>query len=68
MIETRCDRLKDHPQLGPARPDIAEDARALVVERWIALYRLIDSDVQVVRIIDGAQDLTRLDWTYDEQI
>ena len=32
-IEERCRQLKDHPQLGPARPEIAESARALIVER-----------------------------------
>jgi hypothetical protein len=40
----------------------AEDARALVIERWLVLYRLVEDGVQVVRIIDGARDLTRIDW------
>jgi toxin ParE1/3/4 len=29
--------LRVHPELGPARPDIAEGARMLVIERWLAL-------------------------------
>jgi toxin ParE1/3/4 len=62
-IEKRCDLLRDHPQLGPARPEIGEGARALVIERWLALYRLVEDGVQVVRIVDGARDLTRLEWT-----
>jgi toxin ParE1/3/4 len=62
-IEKSCQLLRDHPQLGPARPEIAEDARVLVIERWIALYRLTDDGVQVVRIIDGARDFTKLEWT-----
>jgi toxin ParE1/3/4 len=62
-IEKTCQLLRDHPQLGSARPEIAEDARALVIERWIALYRLTDDGVQVVRIIDGARDFTKLEWT-----
>ena len=55
--------LKYHPQLGPARPEIAEDARALVIERWLALYRLVEDGVQIVRIVDGVPDLTRIEWT-----
>jgi toxin ParE1/3/4 len=62
-IEKRCHLLRDHPQLGPARPEIGEGARVLVIERWLALYRLVEDGVQVVRIVDGARDLTRLEWT-----
>ena len=61
-IEERCHLLTEHPRIGPARPEIAEDARALVVERWLALYRLVDDSAQVVRIVDGSRDLTQIDW------
>jgi len=61
-LEERCQLLTEHPQLGPARPEIAEDARALVIERWLALYRLIDDGAQVVRIVDGSRDLTQIEW------
>lgn len=60
-IETRCMRLATFPELGPARPDIAPDARVLVIERWLAIYRLIDEGVQIARIIDGARDVTSLE-------
>lgn len=35
----------------------------LVIGRWLALYRLTEGGVQVVRIIDAARDLARLEWT-----
>lgn len=59
-IESRCGELAAFPALGPARPDIAPDARMLVVERWLALYRIEGSDVQIVRVVDGARDLARI--------
>ncbi|MGO9744557.1 MAG: type II toxin-antitoxin system RelE/ParE family toxin [Roseiarcus sp.] len=62
-IEERCRQLKDHPQLGPARPEIGAGARALVVERWLALYRLAPDGVQIVRVVDGARDLGEIEWT-----
>ena len=61
-IEEACRALARHPQLGPARPEIADEARSLVVQRWLALYRLTSYGVQVVRIIDGARDLRRIEW------
>jgi toxin ParE1/3/4 len=62
-IEQSCARLAQHPKLGRARPEIAPDARALVIERWLAVYRLTDEGVQVVRVIDGVRDLTAIEWT-----
>jgi toxin ParE1/3/4 len=47
------------------RPDIRPGTRVLVVDRWLVLYRQIEDDVQVVRIVDGARDLARLDWPTD---
>jgi toxin ParE1/3/4 len=64
-IEDACRTLARHPELGPARPEIADGARSLIVQRWLALYRLTTDGVQIVRIIDGARDLKRLEWTSD---
>lgn len=64
-IEDRCRALRDHPRLGVARPEIGEGARMLVVERWLVLYRHMDDGVQVVRIVDGARDLGRIEWAAD---
>jgi len=59
-IEERCERLSKFPRLGPRRPDISGDARVLVIERWLAIYRIAEDGVRVVRIVDGAQDLSKL--------
>ncbi len=61
-IEYACQALARHPQLGPARPEIADEARSLVIQRWLALYRLTSYGVEVVRVIDGARDLRRIEW------
>lgn len=64
-IEQCCQILKRPPQLGPVRAEIAEDARALVIDHWLALYRVTDDGVQIVRIIDGVRDITGVEWTPD---
>jgi toxin ParE1/3/4 len=59
-IERRAAVLADHPEIGIARPEIAPDARSLVVERWLILYRLETYGAQVIRVVDGSRDLTRV--------
>ena len=45
-MEGRGAGLADFPEMGVARPDIAPDARSLVVERWL----LHDSSLPVERV------------------
>ncbi len=54
-IEARCGSLRERPRLGRPRPEIGEGARSLVIERWIALYRIVEDGVQLVRIVDRAR-------------
>jgi toxin ParE1/3/4 len=54
--------LKDHPRLGRARPDIQPEARSLVIERWLALYRATEGGAQIVCIVDAARELFAIDW------
>jgi toxin ParE1/3/4 len=61
-IEENCRLLRDHPRLGAVRKEIAADARVLVIEHWLVLYRLVEGGVQIVRIVDGARDLAHLEW------
>ena len=62
-IEKSCRLLADHPQLGRARPEIQPEARSLVIERWLALYRVTEDGAQIVRIIDAARDLSAIEWS-----
>ena len=57
-----CAKLRHHPHLGAARPDIREGAEALVIGRWLALYRIEPTAALIVRIVDGARDLSALQW------
>ena len=65
QIERACQSLKQFPQLGRARPEIHADARGLVVERWLALYRVVEDGVQVTRIVDAARDLAKIEWAVE---
>jgi toxin ParE1/3/4 len=60
QITGRCLALADHPRLGSARPEIAPDARMLVIGDDLALYRLNGDGVQIVRVVHGARQLEGL--------
>ena len=49
------------PESGPPRPDIAPEARMLVIARWLALYQIEAGGVRVVRIVDAARNLGEVD-------
>ena len=59
-LEHACNSLKEHPQLGVKRPEIAPSARSLVVERWLVIYKLVPEGVQIIRIVDGVRDIARI--------
>jgi toxin ParE1/3/4 len=48
-IEEKFFLLADQPQLGPARPDIAEECRYFPVGNYLILYRIISGGIEVVR-------------------
>ncbi len=59
-IVNRCQSLTKHPNLGPARREVAPDARVLVVGDYLALYRIGAAGVQIVRVVHGARQLEGL--------
>lgn len=63
-IEQRCEQLAQHPELGPARPDIDANARHLVIERWLALYAIVPGAVLIVRVVDAKRDLPQITLTW----
>jgi toxin ParE1/3/4 len=46
--------------IGTARPDLGEFYRVFTHKRWVVVFRPIDGGIEVLRIIDGSRDFTRL--------
>ena len=53
--------MAEFPESGPARPDIADDARMLVIVRWLALYEITKGGVRIMRVVDAVRNLGELD-------
>ena len=60
QIDVACDRLRHNPELGPARDEIRPGLRYLIVGQYLVLYRRVDDDVEVVRVVHGRRDLFNL--------
>jgi toxin ParE1/3/4 len=59
-IEEKLSLLANHPQLGPSRPDIAEECRYFPVGNYLILYRILPEGIEVVRVVQGSRRLENL--------
>ena len=57
-LEAHIRVLETFPQAGPARPEIAADARILIQRPYLILYRLLGDDVQIVRVLHASRRIT----------
>lgn len=60
QIETACIHLAENPNLGPARPDLAAELRYFIVGNYLLLYRQTKPGIEIVRVVHGARQLSRL--------
>ena len=60
-LRDRAESLAGLPRKGRPRDDIAAGCRALTMDFFLIVYRIRDDTVEVLRIIDGRQDLDESD-------
>jgi toxin ParE1/3/4 len=53
----RWELLCDFPLSGPARPDLHEDARHLIIGNYLSLYRVKADTVEIVRVLHGRRNI-----------
>jgi toxin ParE1/3/4 len=59
-IEKRIAGLAEFPAMGSPRDDIASGVRALVVGKYLVIYRLMPEGVEIIRVVHGSRDLPNL--------
>jgi toxin ParE1/3/4 len=52
--------LTQFPNLGKPYPHLNPSIRGLLVEKYIIFYRATATQVEIIRVVDGRQDLARL--------
>nr|MCM0591918.1 type II toxin-antitoxin system RelE/ParE family toxin [Gloeotrichia echinulata DEX184] len=59
-LTQKFDDLVATPEIGRKRADIAPLIRSFPVGKYLIFYRIIDSGIEIVRVIHGARDIENL--------
>jgi len=59
-IRSHCDYLAGFPQSGTGRPDLGDDVRVTSWKRWVIVFRPAAHGIDVLRVVDGSRDWTKL--------
>ncbi|MDJ0765872.1 MAG: type II toxin-antitoxin system RelE/ParE family toxin [Myxococcota bacterium] len=52
--------LSSQPEMGRQRPELQEGIRSLPVKTYNIYYRIIGDSVEILRVLSGYQDISRL--------
>jgi toxin ParE1/3/4 len=55
-----CHRLGNTPHVGRSRPNLGPGIRSIPHGRYMIFYRMVDSDVQILRVLHSARDIEAL--------
>lgn len=59
-IRNEFRQIAQNPLLYRLRPEIGEDARMAMVGRYVILFRIVERDVRIERVVFGGRDLPAL--------
>jgi toxin ParE1/3/4 len=59
-FEKKCKNLVNFPNMGRSYEDIAPLLRGIPVDGHIILYKMIDDEITIVRVVNGKRDLKSL--------
>ncbi len=59
-IDSTLQRIAQFPQIGRKRDELYPGLRSLPYEQYLIFYRLLNDDIEVLRVVSGYQDLLAL--------
>ena len=59
-FEKKCKNIVNFPNMGRSYEDIAPFLRGLAIDGHIILYKVIDEEITIVRVVSGKRDLKSL--------
>ena len=64
-FEKKCKNLADFPNMGRSYEDVAPFLRGIPVDSHIILYKVIDDEITIVRVVSRKRDLKSLFSDYE---
>ncbi|MEH2280815.1 MAG: type II toxin-antitoxin system RelE/ParE family toxin [Nostoc sp.] len=65
-FDKKCKSLANFPKMGRSYGNIKPDLRGVPLDNYIILYRVINSGIEIVRVVSGYQNLESLFAESDE--
>lgn len=59
-FENKCKYIANFPNMGRSYANIKTDLRGVPLDGYIILYRIIDSGIEIVRVVSGYRNLESL--------
>jgi toxin ParE1/3/4 len=59
-VEAKCLLIATNPSIGELQPHLGEGVRASVVGRYVIFHREPNNRVEILRVIPGDRNITRL--------
>jgi toxin ParE1/3/4 len=66
LFTEKCTRLIDFPNMGKSYEFMRSGIRGIPLEGYIIFYRFVETDIIVLRVVSGRQNLANL-FTGDEE-
>jgi toxin ParE1/3/4 len=60
-FQGKFDLLESFLHMSAARDDIRQGLRMVVASEYLILYRVLQSEIEIVRVVHGRRDLGELD-------
>jgi len=57
QLASTLKNLVDHPEMGKERDELRKGYRSLLVNHHIVFYRVIDDEIQIMRVLHESVDL-----------
>ncbi|MGF2038428.1 MAG: type II toxin-antitoxin system RelE/ParE family toxin [Nostoc sp. CmiVER01] len=65
-FDKKCKYLANFPNMGRSYGNIKTDLRGVPLDNYIILYRIINSGIEIIRVVSGYQNLESLFVESDE--
>ena len=60
-VDDALHMIQEFPGVGQTRPEIAQSVQSFPLGQYLILYRVIDAEIQLLRVVHGARDIEQLE-------